>query len=309
MFRLGFGGCCSVWECPLRENSLDSRGTLKWRDGRNHVGDFREGLEHGFGIRLVPRRSEDRYDCYKCHWYRGKMRGYGICEYGNDLVYKGYFEDDVRQGFGILENFSAQHPFKYTGHWEKDKKNGYGIWEDKERGERYIGMWLDDHRHGEGIVVTQSGLCYQRTFHADKMVGAGLDGILGKNSWLGWAGMEFPEKRWLLLDPWKCPRPGKNFLGRWICPGGNPELLQRPRHVSMEWILGMDPGNGIIGNGSWEQIIGNGSWEWIIGNGSWEQIIGIGSWERIIGNGSWEQIIGNGSWEWDQWEWILGMDN
>lgn len=23
------------------------RGTLKWRDGRNHVGDFKEGLEHG----------------------------------------------------------------------------------------------------------------------------------------------------------------------------------------------------------------------------------------------------------------------
>uniref|UniRef100_A0A8C9MSF0 ALS2 C-terminal like n=1 Tax=Serinus canaria TaxID=9135 RepID=A0A8C9MSF0_SERCA len=150
------------------------KGTLKWRDGRNHVGDFQEGLEHGFGICLVPRRSEDRYDCYKCHWYRGKMRGYGICEYGNDLVYKGYFKDNVRQGFGILENFSAEHPFKYTGHWENDKKNGYGVWEDKERGERYIGMWLDDHRHGEGIVVTQSGLCYQRTFHADKMVGSGI---------------------------------------------------------------------------------------------------------------------------------------
>nr|XP_041570227.1 ALS2 C-terminal-like protein isoform X6 [Taeniopygia guttata] len=150
------------------------KGTLKWRDGRNHVGDFQEGLEHGFGICLVPRRSEDRYDCYKCHWYQGKMRGYGICEYGNDLVYKGYFKDNVRQGFGILENFSAEHPFKYTGQWENDRKNGYGVWEDKERGERYIGMWLDDHRHGEGIVVTQSGLCYQRTFHADKMVGSGI---------------------------------------------------------------------------------------------------------------------------------------
>ncbi|NXH37159.1 AL2CL protein, partial [Myiagra hebetior] len=150
------------------------KGTLRWRDGRNHVGDFREGLEHGFGIRLIPRRSEDRYDCYKCHWYQGKMRGYGICEYGNDAVYKGYFKDNVRQGFGILENFSAQHPFKYTGHWEKDKKNGYGIWEDKERGERYIGMWRDDLRHGAGIVVTQSGICFQRMFHADKMVGSGI---------------------------------------------------------------------------------------------------------------------------------------
>ncbi|NWH97727.1 AL2CL protein, partial [Tichodroma muraria] len=150
------------------------KGTLKWRDGRNHVGDFQDGLEHGFGICLVPRRSEDRYDCYKCHWYQGKMRGYGICEYGNDLVYKGYFKDNMRQGFGILENFSAEHPFKYTGQWEKDKKNGYGVWEDRERGERYIGMWWDDHRHGDGVVVTQSGLCYQRTFHADKMVGSGI---------------------------------------------------------------------------------------------------------------------------------------
>ncbi|PKU33197.1 als2 c-terminal-like protein isoform x3 [Limosa lapponica baueri] len=150
------------------------KGTLKWRDGRNHVGDFKEGLEHGFGICLVPRRSEDRYDCYKCHWYEGKMRGYGICEYGNDMVYKGYFKDNVRQGFGILENLSAEHPFKYTGQWENDKKNGYGVWEDKDRGERYIGTWLDDHKHGQGIVVTQSGVCYQRTFHADKMVGSGL---------------------------------------------------------------------------------------------------------------------------------------
>ncbi|KAL9871071.1 ALS2 C-terminal-like protein isoform 2-T2 [Geothlypis trichas] len=149
------------------------KGTLKWRDGRNHVGDFQEGLEHGFGICLVPQRSEDRYDCYKCHWYQGKMRGYGICEYGNDLVYRGYFKDNVRQGFGILENFSAEHPFRYTGHWENDKKNGYGVWDDKERGERYIGMWSDDLRHGEGIVVTQSGLCYQRTFHAGKM-GSGI---------------------------------------------------------------------------------------------------------------------------------------
>ncbi|XP_061853436.1 ALS2 C-terminal-like protein isoform X3 [Colius striatus] len=150
------------------------KGTLKWRDGRNHVGDFKEGLEHGFGICLVPRRSEDRYDCYKCHWYEGKMRGYGICEYGNDTVYKGYFKDNVRQGFGILENLSAEHSFKYTGQWENDKKNGYGVWEDKDRGERYIGTWLDDHKHGQGIVVTQSGVCYQRTFHADKMVGSGI---------------------------------------------------------------------------------------------------------------------------------------
>ncbi|KAJ6655083.1 hypothetical protein lerEdw1_005987 [Lerista edwardsae] len=150
------------------------KGTLTWPDGRNYVGDFKDGLEHGFGICLVPRASEDRYDCYKCHWWEGRMSGYGICEYGNDMVYKGYFKENVRQGFGILENpSSADHPFKYTGHWENDKKSGYGIWDDKEKGERYIGMWQEDQRHGPGMVVMQSGVCYQRTFHMDKMVGSG----------------------------------------------------------------------------------------------------------------------------------------
>lgn len=50
------------------------------------------------------------------------------------MVYKGYFQENVRQGFGILENpSSADHPFKYTGHWNNDKKSGYGIWDDKEK--------------------------------------------------------------------------------------------------------------------------------------------------------------------------------
>ncbi|XP_054245970.1 ALS2 C-terminal-like protein [Indicator indicator] len=174
VFRLEGKFKSATYEGEWHWGKPHGKGTLKWRDGRNHVGDFKEGLEHGFGICLVPRQSEDRYDCYKCHWYEGKMRGYGICEYGNDVVYKGYFKDNMRQGFGILENISAEHPFKYTGQWENDKKSGYGVWEDKDRGERYIGTWLDDRKHGQGIVVTQSGVCYQRTFHADKMVGSGI---------------------------------------------------------------------------------------------------------------------------------------
>ncbi|XP_068790166.1 ALS2 C-terminal-like protein isoform X9 [Struthio camelus] len=107
---------------------------------------------------------------YEGEWRWGKPHG----KYGNEMVYKGYFKDNMRQGFGILENFSADHPFKYTGQWENDKKNGYGVWDDKDRGERYIGTWHDDHKHGQGIVVTQSGICYQRTFHAGKMVGSGI---------------------------------------------------------------------------------------------------------------------------------------
>ncbi|KAJ7322084.1 hypothetical protein JRQ81_018371 [Phrynocephalus forsythii] len=161
----------ATYEGEWRLGKPHGKGKLTWPDGRNYVGDFKDGFEHGFGICLVPRVSEDRYDCYKCHWRAGRMNGYGICEKARETVYKGYFKDNMRHGFGVLENFSPTEPlFKYTGHWENDKKSGYGIWDDKERGERYIGMWHEDQRHGAGVVVMQSGVCYQRNFHLDKMV-------------------------------------------------------------------------------------------------------------------------------------------
>ncbi|XP_064453062.1 ALS2 C-terminal-like protein isoform X5 [Mirounga angustirostris] len=54
----------------------------------------------------------------------------------------------------------------YEGEWCRGRPHG--------RGERYIGMWQADQRHGPGVMVTQAGVCYQGTFQADKMVGPGI---------------------------------------------------------------------------------------------------------------------------------------
>ncbi|XP_007949975.1 ALS2 C-terminal-like protein [Orycteropus afer afer] len=167
--------CQATYEGEWCRGRPHGKGTLKWPDGRNHVGNFCQGLEHGFGICLVPQATEDKFDCYKCHWREGSMCGYGICEYSTDVVYKGYFQAGLRHGFGVLESaLQASHPCKYTGHWEQGQRSGYGIEEDRDRGERYIGMWQADQRHGLGVVVTQAGVCYQGSFQADKMVGPGV---------------------------------------------------------------------------------------------------------------------------------------
>ncbi|XP_036886426.1 ALS2 C-terminal-like protein [Sturnira hondurensis] len=167
--------CQATYEGQWCRGRPHGKGTLKWPDGRNHVGSFCQGLEHGFGIRLVPQASEDKFDCYKCHWQEGSMCGYGICEHGTDEVYKGYFQEGLRHGFGVLES-APQRPqsYKYTGHWERGQRSGYGIQDDSDRGERYIGMWRADQRHGPGVMVTQAGACYQGNFRADKMVGPGV---------------------------------------------------------------------------------------------------------------------------------------
>lgn len=167
--------CQATYEGEWYRGKPHGKGTLKWPNGRNHVGDFCQGREHGFGICLVPRASEDKFDCYKCHWREGSMDGYGICEYSTEEVYKGYFQEGLRHGFGVLESApQSLHPCKYTGHWKRDQRSGYGVEEDGDRGERYIGMWQANQRHGPGIMVTQAGVCYQGTFQADKMVGAGI---------------------------------------------------------------------------------------------------------------------------------------
>ncbi|KAM7064031.1 ALS2 C-terminal-like protein isoform 1-T3 [Molossus nigricans] len=167
--------CQATYEGEWCQGRPHGKGTLKWPDGQSHVGSFCQGLEDGFGIRLVPQASEDTFDCYKCHWREGSMCGYGICEYGTGEVYKGYLQKGLWHGFGVFESApQAPHPCKYTGHWERGQRNGYGIQEDSDRGERYIGMWQADQRHGPGIMVTQAGDCYQGTFQADRMVGPGI---------------------------------------------------------------------------------------------------------------------------------------
>ncbi|KAM9185664.1 ALS2 C-terminal-like protein isoform 2-T4 [Dugong dugon] len=174
-FRMEGRLCQATYEGEWCRGRPHGKGTLKWPDGRNHVGDFCQGLEHGFGIRLVPQATEDKFDCYKCHWWEGNMCGYGVCEYSTDEVYKGYFQEGLRHGFGVLESaLQAPQPYKYTGHWERGQRSGYGVGEDGDRGERYIGMWQADQRHGLGVVVTQAGVCYQGSFQADKIVGPGV---------------------------------------------------------------------------------------------------------------------------------------
>ncbi|XP_039609994.1 ALS2 C-terminal-like protein isoform X2 [Polypterus senegalus] len=158
------------WTC----GRLHGKGTLSWEDGRNYTGDFKDHQEHGFGVFVIPCHGGEAHDCYKCHWKRGQMQGYGICEYGNNLTYRGFFLDNARHGFGVLEKSRGEKAtFRYVGHWENNKKSGYGVLEDYDSGQRYIGMWQDNQRHGHGVVVTQSGLCYQGCFVNNKLTGVG----------------------------------------------------------------------------------------------------------------------------------------
>ncbi|XP_069377256.1 alsin isoform X5 [Paralichthys olivaceus] len=154
----------------------NGRGVLKWPDGRIYTGEFKNGLEDGFGEFTAPNKALNKNDHYQGHWKDGKMHGLGTYRYASGEVYDGSFQDGMRHGHGMLRSgkLNTSSPSVFIGQWVQDKKTGYGVFDDITKGEKYMGMWQDHLRQGTGVVVTQFGLYYEGTFKDNKMMGTGI---------------------------------------------------------------------------------------------------------------------------------------
>ncbi|XP_035532250.1 alsin-like isoform X5 [Morone saxatilis] len=155
---------------------VHGRGTMKWPDGRTYSGNFKNGLEDGYGECLIPNKVLNKPDSYQGHWRDGKIHGFGKYKYASGEVYEGCFSDGQRHGYGMLSSgkLAKKSSSVFIGHWVHDKKTGYGVYDDITRGEKYMGLWLDEQRHGSAVVVTQYGVYYEGTFRDNKMSGPGL---------------------------------------------------------------------------------------------------------------------------------------
>uniref|UniRef100_A0A7N8X3X3 Alsin-like n=1 Tax=Mastacembelus armatus TaxID=205130 RepID=A0A7N8X3X3_9TELE len=155
---------------------IHGRGTMKWPDGRIYKGIFKNGLENGYGECIIPNKVLNKPDIYEGHWKDGKIHGFGKYKYASGEVYEGCFCDDQRHGYGMLSSgkLARNSSSVFIGQWVQDRKTGYGVYDDITRGEKYMGLWLDDQRHGSTVVVTQYGLYYEGTFKENKMAGSGL---------------------------------------------------------------------------------------------------------------------------------------
>uniref|UniRef100_A0A3Q3E839 Alsin Rho guanine nucleotide exchange factor ALS2 n=1 Tax=Hippocampus comes TaxID=109280 RepID=A0A3Q3E839_HIPCM len=155
---------------------VHGRGTMRWQDGRIYTGNFKNGLEDGYGECMIPDKLLNKAGCYQGQWRDGKIHGFGIYRYATGEVYEGCFNDGQRHGYGMLRSGKMDKTSSgvFIGQWVCDKKTGYGVSDDITRGEKYMGMWLDDDRHGSAVVVTQYGVYYEGNFRENKMSGPGL---------------------------------------------------------------------------------------------------------------------------------------
>ncbi|KAM7407669.1 hypothetical protein PAMA_003415 [Pampus argenteus] len=154
----------------------DAQGTMKWPDGRTYSGNFKNGLEDGYGECIMPNKLLNKADSYQGRWREGKIHGFGKYKYASGEVYEGCFCDGQRHGYGMLSSgkLARTSSSVFIGQWVHDRKTGYGVYDDITRGEKYMGLWLDDQRHGSAVVVTQHCVYYEGTFRENKMSGPGL---------------------------------------------------------------------------------------------------------------------------------------
>ncbi|XP_074550664.1 alsin-like isoform X2 [Halichoeres trimaculatus] len=151
-------------------------GTMRWPDGRVYCGNFKHGQEDGFGQCVIPNKVLNKADIYQGHWKDGKIHGFGKYKYATSEVYEGCFCDGKRHGYGMLSSgkLDKKSSGVFIGQWVHHKKTGYGVYDDITRGEKYMGLWSDEQRNGNAMVVTQNGLYFEGTFRDNKMSGPGL---------------------------------------------------------------------------------------------------------------------------------------
>ncbi|XP_046736020.1 alsin isoform X3 [Diprion similis] len=146
-------------------------GKLEWSDGRMYVGHFHRGIMHGTGKMEIPTQG-----IYEGQWKDGQQNGYGTMKYINGDIYEGYFKDSLPHGHGIKKegHFMASVASIYIGEWIAGLKQGYGVMDDITTGEKYLGFWNNNMKHGCGLIVTLDGIYYEGVFMQDILTGHGV---------------------------------------------------------------------------------------------------------------------------------------
>ncbi|XP_050362138.1 alsin [Nymphalis io] len=153
------------------DGKIHGSGKIEWPDGKYYVGQFQLNSLCGHGKMEIP-----GVGIYEGQWKDNLQNGYGVLKYTSGDIYEGYFKDGHPHGHGIKRqgDFTTSTATIYTGEWVVGVRHGYGVMDDIGKGEKYLGNWSDNKKHGCGLIVTLDGIYYEGLFMQDVLTGHGV---------------------------------------------------------------------------------------------------------------------------------------
>ncbi|XP_047042192.1 alsin isoform X1 [Helicoverpa zea] len=153
------------------DGKIHGSGKVEWPDGKLYVGQFQLNALSGHGKMEMP-----SVGIYEGQWKDNLQNGYGVLKYTTGDIYEGYFKDGNPHGHGIKKqgDFTSSSATIYTGEWVNGVRQGYGVMDDIGKGEKYLGNWSDNKKHGCGLIVTLDGIYYEGLFMQDVLTGHGV---------------------------------------------------------------------------------------------------------------------------------------
>ena len=86
---------------------FDGEGKYTYKDGTQYVGDFYGNEMWGQGTITYPEGGE--IDSYEGQVSSGGYNGVGTVFYANGVIYKGFFLNGLKNGFGVLIYGSSKY--------------------------------------------------------------------------------------------------------------------------------------------------------------------------------------------------------
>ncbi|XP_068620925.1 alsin [Battus philenor] len=153
------------------DGKMHGHGKVEWPDGKLYVGQFQLNSLCGHGKMEIPNLGT-----YDGHWKDNLQNGFGVMKYLSGDIYEGYFRDGHAHGHGVKKqgDFKSSNATIYTGEWVSGVRHGYGVMDDIGKGEKYLGNWSDNKKHGCGLIVTLDGIYYEGLFTQDVLTGHGV---------------------------------------------------------------------------------------------------------------------------------------
>ncbi|KAI1720916.1 MORN repeat domain-containing protein [Ditylenchus destructor] len=157
----------AIYEGSWRAGLPHGIGTIIYPNGKEYHGRFCNGVIHG--IKRSGDLSTTKHHLYKGQWRNGKVHGLASISWANGDTFEGYCRDGQPHGHGVLRSVVPQMgQILYVGSWENGVKQGYGV--QSTNRERYLGMWMDEQKHGKGCLISIDGTYHEGIFERNRFV-------------------------------------------------------------------------------------------------------------------------------------------